>query len=248
LAQYVAGTAAAPAADRCRIPAACPPAACPPVAGLRERKKQRTRVDLVRAALELFLHQGFSRTTVDEIAAAVDVSQRTFFRYFANKEEVALAIMADAEDHFILHLRGRPSAENPLQALRAAMHETWQSLSVDDCGPNSATTSLELIRLIESTPTLLAAHLRRLAAQEQLVTRIIAEREGVDPTSDLRPRLLAAVFGAVMRTAHETWGAAEQPVCDTGPEGMITVIDRLLDALGPSLVGDWRPSPPGSSR
>ncbi|WP_245687367.1 TetR family transcriptional regulator [Streptacidiphilus griseoplanus] len=230
--QQITQTPAAPPVGRCRITAACEP-----VAGLRQRKKKRTRDDLVRAAHELFLLQGFGPTTVDEIAAAVDVSQRTFFRYFANKEEVALAVMGDAEDHFIQCLRDRPAEENPLQAMRAAIRETWQSLDI--AGGNSVTAALEIIRLIESTPTLLAAHLRRLAEQERLVTGILAEREGVDPTTDLRPRVLAAVFGAVMHAAHEAWGSTGHPDLGKGPAGMLTVIDRHLEQLGPALAGDW---------
>lgn len=234
MAQQITRTPAAPPASRCRVAAVCEP-----VAGLRQRKKQRTRDDLVRAAHELFLLQGFGRTTVDEIAAAVDVSQRTFFRYFANKEEVALAVMADAEDHFLQCLRERPADENPLQAMRAAIRETWQSLHLT--GGDSVTTALEIIQLIESTPTLLAAHLRRHAEQEQRTARILAEREGVDPATDLRPRVLAAVFGAVIHTAHEAWGSAAQDEAETsGLPGMLTVIDRHLDLLGPALAGDWR--------
>src|SRR5690348_3677843 len=89
-----------------------------PRPGLRERKKQRTRDALVRAALELFATHGYERTTVDDIAAAVDVSQRTFFRYFASKEEVAFFVPRLAESRVVEAVRGRPAGEAPLEALR----------------------------------------------------------------------------------------------------------------------------------
>ncbi|MFI5528444.1 TetR/AcrR family transcriptional regulator [Kitasatospora sp. NPDC051853] len=217
-------TSPAAATDGCRV------------LGLRERKKQRTRDALVSAAHRLFLDHGYARTTVDEIATAVDVSQRTFFRYFANKEEVALAVLADAEDHFIATLRARPAEENPLQALRGSIVLTWRDLSTteDDRG---ITAALELIQLIEETPTLLAAHLRRITDQERLVAELIAAREGLDPAVDLRPRVLAAVFGGVLRSAHLAWSSGGS---GPGPEGMIAVIESHFDQLGPALAGDWR--------
>ncbi|MDH6138893.1 AcrR family transcriptional regulator [Kitasatospora sp. GP30] len=215
-----------------------------PAPGLRERKKQRTRDALVDAAHRLFLSQGYARTTVDEIAAAVDVSQRTFFRYFANKEEAALAVLADAEDYFIERLADRPPDEPPLLALRMAVCAAWRDLSTEDYqqGSRGVSAALELLQLIESTPSLLAAQLRRSAEQEQRVAVILAAREGVDAAADLRPRLLAAVFGAAIRTAHLAWSTTGDRQREEGPEGMIAVIEAQLDQLGPALVtGHWPP-------
>ncbi|MER8186535.1 TetR family transcriptional regulator [Kitasatospora sp. NPDC094015] len=210
------------------------------VLGLRERKKQRTRDALVGAAHTLFLDRGYGDTTVDEIAAAVDVSQRTFFRYFANKEEVALAVMADAEDFFIDCLRSRPVGENPLQAMRASITEAWRTLGeARGSSTGGVTAALELFELIETTPTLLAAHLRRTTEQERVVAGVLADREGLDPATDLRPRLLAAVFGAVLRISHLSW-STDGAGADAGPDGMIELIERHFDQLGPALAGSWR--------
>ncbi|MDR3034012.1 MAG: TetR/AcrR family transcriptional regulator [Kitasatospora sp.] len=211
-------------------------AADPQPVGLRERKKRRTRDALVDAAHRLFLCHGYGRTTVDEIASEVEVSQRTFFRSFANKVEVALAVLAEAEQSFLECLRARPAGENPLEAMRGAVREVWQAVGR---GQESGPAALELFELIESTPTLLAAHLRHAIQQEVEVARILAEREGLDPAADLRPRLLAAVFGTVVRISHLSYAAAPD-AADHSMDGMLELIERHFDQLGPALAGSWR--------
>ncbi|GGV85400.1 TetR family transcriptional regulator [Streptomyces griseoloalbus] len=207
-----------------------------PRPGLRERKKQRTRDALVRAALELIATHGYERTTVDDIAEAVDVSQRTFFRYFASKEEVALFAPRLAESHVIDAVRARPPDEVPLEALRRAVLDSWDDINaaVEQLVPLEL--HMRVYRVIESTPALLAAHLRRAAELEEELARIIAERERLDVDADPRPRILLAAFGGVIRVTERLWSAGD----DLGVDAMRDLMATYLDQLGPALAGNWR--------
>ncbi|OPG05984.1 TetR family transcriptional regulator [Streptomyces sp. GKU 895] len=203
---------------------------------LRERKKQRTREALLRAALELFTSRGYERTTVDDVVAAVDVSQRTFFRYFANKEDAALAVVELAAAHFVDAVRARPPHEAPLEALRQAVVQGWDSLNdvVESVVP--VELYLRMCQVIESTPVLLAAHLRRSMEIEETLARIIAEREGLDTAADPRPRLVVAVFSGVMRMTERQWSTGT----DVGLDAMRSLTVSYLEQVGPALAGDWR--------
>src|SRR5260370_24114272 len=86
----------------------------------REREKRQTRDALVHAALALFNAKGYEHTAVREITDAVDVSERTFFRYFANKEDLALSFIRDSTDAFVTELAARPAAEPPFIALTSS--------------------------------------------------------------------------------------------------------------------------------
>ncbi|GGU60022.1 TetR family transcriptional regulator [Streptomyces cavourensis] len=204
--------------------------------GLRERKKQRTRDALLRAALELFTTQGYERTTVDEIVEAVDVSQRTFFRYFASKEEVTFAVQEMVESRFIAELRNRPAREAPFEAMRRAVLCAWNSIGEAIEEVITVDLHMRTYQMIESTPSLLAAHMRRGIALENQIARLIAEREGLDVERDPRPRVAVAAFSGVMRVTGQLWGRGQDP----SVEALRDLTEEYLDQLVPALAGDWR--------
>ncbi|MFE0424143.1 TetR family transcriptional regulator [Streptomyces sp. NPDC058953] len=204
--------------------------------GLRERKKRRTRDTLARAALELFTTQGFDETTVDEIAEAAEVSQRTFFRYYASKLEVAFAVQDLTERHFLDALRARPSQEPPFEAMRRAVATAWDTIAsaIGDIVPLQLHMRMYLV--VESTPSLLAVHIRRSLATEEQIGRIIAAREGVDFEEDPRVRIAVAAFGGAMRVAGQRWSAGD----DHSTRAIRDLTSRYMDHLVPSLAAPWR--------
>src|SRR5947207_4601406 len=86
--------------------------------GLRERKKQRTREAIVRAAHQLFVGRGYHATTLPEIAAAADVSTRTIFAYFPSKEDILFSDIAQLKDALARALAERPEGTDALETAR----------------------------------------------------------------------------------------------------------------------------------
>lgn len=205
------------------------------MAGLRERKKQRTRDALVRAACELFVSKGYEETTVDEIVAAVDVSQRTFFRYFAGKEEAAFSLQELVSESFIEGVRRHPPGGSPVHVLRSTLDATWESIGEAIEAVVPLPLYMRMWQLIETTPSLLAVELRRAVEMEERLVAEIARREGLDPERDPRPRVLVAAFSGVMRAAFRAWGAgSDLSVCAAQ-----RAVESYVEQLGPALSDDW---------
>lgn len=203
--------------------------------GLRERKKQRTRTALVDAAVDLFYDKGYESATIDELAAVVDVSPRTFFRYFAGKEDVILSRGAELDELVVDALAARPADEPPLLALRGAVLDMIRETS-DRTGVRHF---LRVQHLINNTPALLAGNLRRTADTETRLTAEIARRQGVDPDTDLRPRVLVGVVYSALRVA--LLALCAEPRRD--PERLLELTTTAIDLATSGLPDHWGPDP-----
>ena len=165
--------------------------------GLRERKKLRTRATLIDAAVDLCDRQGFDRTTVDQIAAIADVSPRTFSRYFATKDAIALALMDEVLDRTAVELARQARELNHFEALLKAYLAMANSAKSAPAGELSADRVMCIVRIMLSSPALRQAALEYRANS---VDAELAKRMGAE-VDDRGPRLVSAVGGSVLMTA-----------------------------------------------
>ncbi|WP_433335159.1 TetR family transcriptional regulator [Spirillospora sp. CA-294931] len=208
-----------------------PPGSGRALAGLRERKKQRTRMALIDAALDLFLEKGYDATTIDEIVAAVEVSQRTFFRYFATKEDVVTGFLAEHDQVMMECLAGRSAGEPPLTALFESLREMMESMTDASA---EAGRFRRIHQVIEANPPLLAAQMARYAQAEKTLAAEIARRLGVDPEDDPRPQIIVAIYSGSARVVFED--CARKEIWD------VAIISERMErvlTLTRDCVRDW---------
>lgn len=169
-----------------------------PGPGLRERKKTERRRAIEAAALDLFTSHGFDATTTEQIAAAAEVSPRTFFTYFPTKEDVVLADYAQRLERILEELAGRPDDEGPWEALRASL------LVVATDYEAERGQLMVRFRIMAECPSVFARNLALQAGWEDALADAIAERMGANP-GDIAPRLMAAGALAAMRSSIRHW-------------------------------------------
>ena len=194
--------------------------------GLRERKKARTHEALESAALELFQVRGFEHTTVEDIAAACEVSPRTFFRYYPTKSDVLLGgDVEERRNQMLALLAAQPTAWSPWVALRAAVLSFARQYE-----PERERLAARMA-IIEATPSLRASKSEYQRGWDDAVVEVLAAREGRagSPADPLTLRLVAGAASAALRAAVDTWLA--------GPKsGSLTELLReAFDALGAGL-------------
>lgn len=197
------------------------PAGAP--ASLRQRKRERTRVALIAAALELFERQGYEATTIDQIAAAADVSPRTFFRYFSTKEEVALG--DDVGPEIIGLLAGRPADEPVLESVRRVVADSLGLVSDED-----RAALLARLRIVYRTPSLRARRWEFQLEMGRLSGAILAVRRGLPP-DDLGSRVTATAVFTAVEVAMDDWQQHE------GRDELGAAIDAAVGHLAHAFSG-----------
>lgn len=188
--------------------------------GLREQKKQQTRAALVDAAARLFAEKGYDRTTVADIAAAADVSTRTFFSYFRAKEEVLFA-GTDQRLAAIAEALDKVPAGSPLEAAHRVLEHVLAA-SDDMPGPDR-------LALMLTKPELQAQGLQRLIAAQRLIAEWLRRAYPGRLDDTLSRAMAGAMVGALVGTVL---GGIER---GDSPRRLRAQLGRALTLLGDGL-------------
>ena len=169
-------------------------------AGLRERKKQRTRQLIADTARRLFLERGFDEVTVAEIAREADVAEKTVFNYFPTKEDLFYSRMESFEEELLGAIRERPPGESVLDAFGRFVQKPRGALALAGASdPDEATELLRSInRVVSASPALRAREREVFERYTAALAALLAEETGVDP-DDVEPWAAAHALLGVHR-------------------------------------------------
>jgi AcrR family transcriptional regulator len=168
--------------------------------GLRERKKRLMRQQISDTATSMFLDRGFDDVRITEIAAACNVSEKTIYNYFANKE----ALILDREEEMASEIRRTlgPGAAKispvvaTVEVLKSQMDDLfshWEGSERQDM-----TMIRRFVDLIEQTPALRTAQVDMMDRLAQIAAESMAARAGVDP-EDPEPQIAANALVGLWR-------------------------------------------------
>ncbi|MFJ3616234.1 MULTISPECIES: TetR/AcrR family transcriptional regulator [Streptomyces] len=195
---------------------------------LRERKKLRTRQTLIAAALELFGAHGFDGVTLDGLCEAAEVSKRTFFRYFAGKEDVAMAPTQDLWTTFLDVLETGPADEEAARPLLALLVDRLAGAIARMPADGWAGRALASRRLAARTPSMDAHGLAFCDRTTRAALTVLDRRFVLDQPGTLRARLALDMLVSAFHQALDSWVA--QPAGHTAQD-----LTRRLRAVAAEL-------------
>jgi AcrR family transcriptional regulator len=188
----------------------------PPVAGLRERKRHETAKRIKQAGIRLFSEKGYDATTLDDIAAAADISRRTFFYYFKSKDEILLALRASADEGIAPAMRTVPPGRRPIEAARdtlakmCARYRTGELLVVD--------------RLLRASEAVQARKQSFHIEREKALLAALRER-WPEPEREAALRLVAMVSVSAFRLSLDNFNL------EGGKRPLVTLLQEAFDML-----------------
>ncbi|RJQ85116.1 TetR/AcrR family transcriptional regulator [Amycolatopsis panacis] len=174
--------------------------------GLRERKKRETHRLLAATAIRLIDERGLDQVTVDDIAAEAGVSTRTFFNYFASKEDSVLIPHADREQHnrqVLERFDAQPAELGSFPAMLAAIRPVLAEI---DENPQEW---LARLRIVMADPGLALRALTLDQESNAPLVAAIARRSGTDPATDVFPTLVLSLVSSTLDATFRLWSAMD---------------------------------------
>lgn len=191
---------------------------------VRERTRRAVRGELAQLAVSLFVEKGYDETTIDDLAAAAGMSKRTFFRYFASKEELVMGKYEYFGEQLAEDLAARPAGELIWVSLRQIFKR------VADYVENDArrAESVAMEKIVRDHPTLNASYLERVSRMQELLLDEVRSRTGwTDPADPRTAAIVGAAFSCLI-AAWAIWLATDQ----AQPFG--DLLDQAMDAIQPT--------------
>jgi AcrR family transcriptional regulator len=182
----------------------------------RDQKRARTHARIQQEGLRLFLERGFDAVTLDDVAAAAEVSRRTLFHYFPSKEAIALGFKDGLTPRIVAAVARRPKGEGLLEMCEHAL--------TDMAGDYQTPQAKALARLVHDTPALRAGDHAKYEEMERTLAGALTARAGL-PADDEAAHVVAVAAIGVLRQATERWLASD------GLEGPEVYGKRLFAAL-----------------
>lgn len=186
----------------------------------RDRKQQMARDAIYSAAIELFAAKGFEETTADEIAEVAGVSRRTFFRYFASKDDLLAQSVVSYGEVLADEVRSAPANAGQRELLERALLAGVEYTSKD------LSKMRQLIAVVDGSMSARQAHQSRMMQVEDTLTEAFASRKGTK--RELRARLMAGITLAVMQSTLLAWYRGED-------KDLPSAAKRVLRLLGECL-------------
>lgn len=208
------------------------------IAGLRERKRERTHRAISEAAIALFLARGFDAVTVAEVAEAAEVSKPTLFKYFPTKEDLVVHRFADHVDDAARVVRERAPGETPLGALRRTFLEGLAERDVTKTGLDDSADVLAFQQMVMSVPSLRLRIIEHTTRSETALAEALAEYADA-PAGDQTALIAAAQVIATQRmvTAGITTRLlAGEKAADIYPDA-VAAANMAFDLLETGLAG-----------
>ncbi|MDI3405064.1 TetR/AcrR family transcriptional regulator [Streptomyces cavernicola] len=208
-----------------------------PGSSLTERRKAATRRDIAHTAAALFVEHGLRATRAEDIAREAGVSPRTFFRYFATKEESVAPLFAAGTQRWVAAVRAAPDGLSVADVLIKAADDALDPAAGSHAESVANAESLEwvraLLRMAEDAPALRSVWNDACFAAETALLDVLAERSGVSRAEGEPPsrglRLAAAVASTAIRVSVECWAATDEPA--DGRQGPGALAARSFESL-----------------
>jgi len=184
--------------------------------GLRERKKQKTRESIQREGMRLIGKQSYEQTTIEQIAAAVEISPSTFFNYFPSKEDV---VLYDAYDPVLASLFADRPADEPLSVSFRRVLE-----AMGDIFERDRDIILARGKLWFEVPELRARLWEEVEKAQVLMSTLVAERSG-RAADDFETRVAVMVMVAAAMEAMREWLRRD------GKGSFVALVNQALDLV-----------------